>query len=316
MSNKPTFEEFIVSNLQETLKKESFDSLGDRSKYIGASDVGGCPYKTIKSKLEKPEVSFEQSIIFQRGHIAEDLVAKMLTGQKYDRQVELKGDLDEFPLIAHLDFLIRGKNRSVVIEAKTVSSTVDEPYEAWILQVQFQMGLLYQDVDEDHKIEAYVVAIDVNTGWHKVFKIEFNDELFMMAINKASHLIECLTQGAEPKAVIQNYCGTCPFIMECPKQGKFAKEMPEDIKKDLIDIKQHKLEVKENKKKETKVKEFLINSGLEKVKLDEDGINPEVMVSLKEISSNRFDTKRFKVEHPGLADDFMNESSSHKLTIS
>lgn len=314
-NQKPTFKEFIKSNLVAQLAKESMDSLGDRSKYIGASDVGGCPFKTITSKLEKPEVGFEQSIIFQRGHIAEELVAKMLVGTNYERQVELTGDLDNFPLIAHLDFLISSEKRSVVVEAKTVSAKTDEPFESWVLQVQMQMGLLLQDKDDEHIVEAYVVALDVNTGWNEVFKIEFNDDLFLLALNKAAHLVECLTSGVKPKAIIQNYCGTCPKIMECPKQGKFANEMPEDIKSDLVDIKAHKIKDKEIKKQETKVKEYLINTGLEKIKLEDEGLE-SIMVSLKETNTNRFDTKTFRVEYPELAEEFTKPSSSHRLTIS
>ena len=313
---KIEFSDFIQENLKKQLEIESKKSLGDRSKYIGASDVGGCPYNVINTKLRKPDISFEKSIIFQRGHLAEEIVAKMLTGTNAQQQVELVGEMDNFPLIAHLDFLIKSKTRSIVIEAKTVSAPVDEPYESWILQVQFQMGLLMQDLDEDHKIEAYVIALDVNTGWHKVFKIEFDDDLFLMALNKAAHLISCLKDGEKPKAIIQNYCSTCPFLMECPKQGKFADEMPDDIRDDLVKIKAHKVNEKDIKKRTEKIKEYLINTGLEKVKLEESATTPQIMVSIKESTTNRFSAVDFKKVHPALAEEFSKESSSFRLTIS
>jgi CRISPR-associated exonuclease Cas4 len=311
---KPTLKDYIQGSFLKVLEKESIDSLGDRSKYIGASDVGGCPYKTIKSKLEKPEYDIEKHIVFQRGHLAEDLVGKMLNGLPYERQVALEGDIDGFPLIAHLDFLIKAKNRSVIVEVKTVSSKVDEAYESWILQVQFQMGLLLNKIqDENHEVEAYIIAIDLNKGWFEVFKQDFSDDLFLVALNKAEHLSSCLTNGVEPKAIIQNYCGDCPYVMECPKQGKFAKEMPEDIKNNLIKIKQHKKEAKAIKLLEDGVKDYLINTGLDKVKLEGD---IEVMVSCKETISNRFDTPSFKKAYPDLAAEYTKESSSFRMTIS
>ncbi len=60
MSKKISFEEFAVANFLKTINQESKESLGDRSKYIGASDVGGCPYQVIKSKLEKPKYSIKK----------------------------------------------------------------------------------------------------------------------------------------------------------------------------------------------------------------------------------------------------------------
>lgn len=233
-TTKKTFEEFAIENFLKTINEESKESLGDRSKYIGASDVGGCPFKTIKEKLEKHEYSVEKQLVFQRGHIAEEIVAKMINGVPYKRQVEVKGEIDNFPLIAHLDFLIKGKTRSVIVEAKTVKEQVNEPYESWILQVQFQMGLLLNEIqDENHQIEAYIVAMDINEGWYRIFKIDFNDDLFLMALNKANHLVDCLTKGEKPKAIIQNYCSSCPFVQECPKQGCFASELPDNMKEDL-----------------------------------------------------------------------------------
>ncbi len=315
MSKKISFEEFAIENFLKTINQESKESLGDRSKYIGASDVGGCPFKAIKEKLEKPEYSFEKHIVFQRGHIAEELVAKMINGVPFERQVEVKGEIDNFPLIAHLDFLIKGKNRSVIIEAKTVSAPTDEPYESWILQVQFQMGLLMNEIqNEDHQIEAYVVAIDINKGWYKIFKIDFNDDLFLMALNKATHLVDCLLNGAKPKAIIQNYCSSCPFVQECPKQGCFASELPENFKQDLKDIKEHKTQEKIIKQKEDQLKEYLINTGLEKAKIDDEDLS--VVITCKESVSNRFDTTAFRKEHPELATLYTKESSSYRMTIS
>ena len=313
---KKSFEEFVKENFLKTIKKESEESLGNRAKYIGASDVGSCPFKTIKSKLEKPDYSFEKQIVFQRGHIAEDMVAKMLNGVPCERQAEVRGEIDNFPLIAHLDFLVKGKNRSVIVEAKTVSSPIDEPYESWILQVQFQMGLLMNEIsNESHSLEAYIVAIDINTGWHNFFKIDFNDDLFLMALNKACHLVDCLQNKAKPKAIIQNYCSDCPYINECPKQGLHAKELPEDILADVKKIKAHKKETKEIKKTEDKLKEYFINTCAETGKVEDlvDGFS--AVVTCKGSKSNRFNTSKFKNDHPDLYEEYVNESSSYRLSI-
>jgi CRISPR-associated exonuclease Cas4 len=314
-NKKQSFTSFIVSNFLKTVKQESIDSLGDRSTYIGASDVGSCPHKVINDKLNKPEHSLEKEIVFQRGHIAEEIVAKMLHGiPGLERQFEVKGELDEFPLLAHLDFLVNGKNRKVIVEAKTVSSPIDEPYESWVLQTQFQMGMLMNEIqNEDCQIEAYVVAINVNSGWMKVFKQDFSDDLFLTALNKASHLIDCLKNGEKPKAVIQNYCSGCDYVMECPKQGCFASEMPEDLKEKMRKIIAHKKEAKLIKEMEDELKEYMINTGLEKGKIEDEDFG--VVASCKPTQSNRFDKNAFEQDYPELAKKYIKTIDSFRMTL-
>lgn len=316
MSKKISFEEFISTNFQKLTEEDSKKSLGDRSKYIGASDVGGCPYQVIKSKLEKPKYSIKKQIQFKFGHLTEDIVAMFLHGLNYERQVELNGEIDNFPIKAHLDYLIKGKKRSIIVEVKSCKDEIPStPLESWILQVQFQMGLLMNEIqDEEHNIEAYVIAFNRATGEHKTFKIDFNDDLFLMALNKASHLADCLQNSAKPKAIIQYYCSTCPFIQECPKQGCFASEMPDHLRQNSKDIKQFKILEKSIKQKEESIKEYMINTGLEKAKIDDEDLS--VVITCKESVSNRFDTTTFKKEHPELAPLYIKESSSYRMTIS
>ena len=52
--------------------------LGDRAKYIGASDIGQCPRKAIMGKLFPQPISLEQQIVFERGHLAENIVHESL----------------------------------------------------------------------------------------------------------------------------------------------------------------------------------------------------------------------------------------------
>lgn len=314
-TTKISFEEFVSTNFQKLTEEESKKSLGDRSKYIGASDVGGCPYQVIKSKLEKPKYSIKKQIQFKFGHLTEEIVDMFLHGLNYERQVELNGEIDNFPIKAHLDYLIKSKKRSIIVEVKSCKDDIpNAPLESWILQVQFQMGLLMNKIqDEEHDVKAYVIAFHRGTGDYKIFKIDFNDDLFLMALNKANHLVDCLTKGEKPKAIIQNYCSSCPFVQECPKQGCFASELPDNMKEDLKAIKAHKTQEKIIKQKEDALKEYLINTGLEKAKIDDEDFS--VVISCKESVSNRFDTNAFKKDHPELAQQYLKESSSFRMTI-
>lgn len=303
------FESFIASNLTRVLEIETKETLGDRNEYIGASDIGGCPYKTVMSKRNPPIHSLKQQIIFQRGHLAENLVTKMLDGLPVVDQFEVLGQLDQIQLKAHLDKLLKSKERCVIVEVKTVSAPVDEPYESWVMQVQFQMGLMLEQCD--HAVEAYVLAIDLNSGWLKTFNIEFNDDLFELCLSKAQHIEDAMKGLCEPKAIIQNYCSTCPFKMQCPKQGRFAEDLPEDIKMDLEFIKKSKKMAKESRLRENRVKSYLINTG---VSLGKD-TRSNTVVSVKEQETSRLDIERLKSEEPEIYKRFLNTTSSYKMSV-
>lgn len=303
------FESFIASNLDRVLNLETKETLGNRNTYIGASDIGGCPYKVVMSKRHPPVHSLKQQIIFQRGHLAENLVTKMLDGLDVEDQYEVLGQLDQIQLKAHLDKLIKAKNRCVIVEVKTVSAPVDIPYESWVLQVQFQMGLMLEKCD--HHVEAYVLAIDLNSGWLKTFHFEFDDFLFESCLSKAQHIEDSMKGLCEPKAIVQYYCGTCPFKMQCPKQGQHAEELPHDLKLDLDFIKRSKSMAKESKLRENRVKKYLLEMGIEQGK----DIDTQTVVSVKGASSTRLDINALKLAHPEIYKEFSYESKSNRLTV-
>jgi len=306
---KNKFETFLESNLLKVLKLETKKTLGNRLDYIGASDIGGCPYKVVTDKLNPPEHSLKQQIIFQRGHLAEALVYKMLDGLDVVDQFEVLGDIDNFPLKAHLDFLIKAKNRCVIIEVKTVSAPVDEPYESWVFQVHMQMGMMLEECG--HNVEAHILAIDLNSGWMKTFKIEFDDNIFNLCLNKAQHIKDSLAGECEPKAIVQFYCGSCHLKMSCPKQGKFAEDLPEDIKDDIKFIKESKAMAKESKLRENRVKSFLVNTD---VKLAKDTCT-DTIVSIRENETSRLDMYRFKTENPDLYKEYLKTTSTYVMSV-
>lgn len=303
------FESFIAANLTRVLDSETKKTLGDRNTYIGASDIGGCPYKTVMSKRNPPVHSLKQQIIFQRGHLAENLVSKMLDGLPVVDQFEILGEIDDAQLKAHLDKLIKSKDWCVIIEVKTTSAPVESPYESWVMQVQLQMGMMLEECN--HDVEAYILAIDLNSGWLKTFKIEFNDALFEVCLTKAKHIKDAMAGRCEPKALIQNYCGSCPFKMQCPKQGQFAEELPHDLKLDLDFIKRSKEMAKESKLRENRVKKYLIEMGIESGK-DED---TQTVVSVKKQNSTRLDIEALKIKYPEIYKELSYESPSHRMTV-
>ena len=139
---KNKFDIFVAQNLPKALKKASLQSLGDRASYVGSSDISSCLRKTYLDKTSENDYDLTTLIRFQRGHIAEGIVKVMLDGLNPISQLELNSSYEGATLKAHIDFALENKDEIVIVEVKSVSTTVSEPYLSWNLQVQYQMAML------------------------------------------------------------------------------------------------------------------------------------------------------------------------------
>lgn len=295
-SQKTEFDLYIEDKLPKIIAEETKESLGDRTKYIGASDIGSCLRKAYLSKKHIVEYDIPQYIVFQRGHIAEGIVEKMLQGMNYSTQVEANGKaLNGFDIKAHIDFTITSKKEIVVIEAKSTSIPVDEPYESWILQIQLQMGLL-QKKHPNKTIRGYVIAIDVNTGWNKTFKVSQNQTLYDIAFNKANLLANALQTNQEPLAEQQLFCSKCPFKKDCPALvSKSNTVLPMEVSKYIKKLgllKQYEKEAWIIKKS---LKDFMKTTNNNIAKFND--------TTIQLVSKNNnydMDVSRFKIEEPEL----------------
>ncbi|MDD3467841.1 MAG: PD-(D/E)XK nuclease family protein [Campylobacterales bacterium] len=265
--------DFINKNLPKVLEEQTIDSLGDRSKYIGASDIGGCLRKAYLSKISKVKHTTKQLIIFERGHLAEGIVAKMLKSRifKLLPQVEVKDRAENgFPIEAHIDFVVDGKSNGkrtlIVIEAKSTDYEVTEPYDNWTWQTQLQLHLLqkkYPNVD----VRGYVVAINVNTGWHETFEIKPNSMLRDISLQRANTLAEALVSKIEPEAEVQLYCSKCDFKANCPAVTKLTQNtLPEDVQKVVEYIAEKAYVEKEIKAAKKQLEEFFEATGMKYAK--------------------------------------------------
>lgn len=291
------FEAFIALNLPKALKKSSEQSLGDRSTYVGSSDIGACLRKAYLDKTEQTSYDLETLIRFQRGHIAESIVETMLDGLNVEKQVEFKTDFEGFELKSHIDFLLPNSSDFTIVEAKSVQSEIDTPYPSWVFQVQYQLHLL--KLNTKKPVRAFVIALNVNTGWHKVFEVAYNENLANLALNNAKKLVEALQTQTEPEAKEQLFCGVCPHKANCPLLNKGCQTLNEDVLmlgKKLVELNSKKKEL-EKALEETKseFEELMKSLSLSKVKIDEN------FVSLsKDSSSVSFDAKALKESEPAL----------------
>ncbi len=302
--NKNKFDEFVAKNLPQALKKDTEQSLGDRSKYVGSSDIGGCLRKAYLDKTTNYEHDLPTLIRFQRGHVAEGIIEKMLDGLNPTLQKEVKLTIEGFDLKAHIDFCLESKNEIVVVEAKSVNTAVDKPYDSWVMQVNFQLALLATQTQK--KLRAYVVAINLNTGWFKSFEINHNQTFEKLAIENAQLLANSLLNKEEPAPSEQLYCSTCPHKKTCPLMMKKSEgsELSGDlleVGKKIIELNARKKELeKELEEKKALIEEYMRTCGAKKIKVDDSFFSLS-----NDTTSTSFDTKALKDNEPELYESLL-----------
>lgn len=139
----------LAKGMQATANRNTA-TLGDRSTYIGMSDIGrylDCPRATLASKLftahDRP---LEHLLPLQRGHWFEAGIAPAILSQHPTtfQQLEIEVLYEGVPIRAHLDFVLVQQNLPIVrvLELKSMNRMPDTLHAAHEAQVYGQIGLL------------------------------------------------------------------------------------------------------------------------------------------------------------------------------
>ncbi|MCB6542099.1 hypothetical protein LI168_07805 [Desulfovibrio desulfuricans] len=140
----------IRQGLQTVSQQNTIAHLGDRSTYVGMSDIGRhweCPRAALARKALPTTNSLERLLILQRGHWFESGVGQALAslGLHVLPQLEITWQHQSVPIKAHLDFvLVWGTpvNAIRILEVKSTDRLPDSPYDSHLLQLHGQIGLL------------------------------------------------------------------------------------------------------------------------------------------------------------------------------
>jgi len=130
-------------------------SLGDRSRYIGVSDIAkatNCLRAAVAGKLTSQNFaspSLARELRLQRGHWFEQGVTNAFTasGQPFLHQLEIGVTHKGIPIRAHLDFVFVGQDEEgtvhiQVIECKSCERIPETAHAAYEMQLYGQIGLL------------------------------------------------------------------------------------------------------------------------------------------------------------------------------
>jgi hypothetical protein len=150
----------LAKGLVDSSEQRTASSLGDRSRYIGMSDIGRaleCPRAAVGRKLlgnddlvhqhDLPS-QLSRQLRLQRGHWFEAGIAEVFRHQRLPviEQLEIKTSLHGVPIKAHLDFVFAsavGQPTVRILELKSCENIPSTLYSSYETQVYGQVGLLH-----------------------------------------------------------------------------------------------------------------------------------------------------------------------------
>lgn len=151
----------LARGLLESSAQRTASSLGDRSQYIGMSDIGRaleCPRAAVGQKLfgnghelkldqHSVQTLIDKQLRLQRGHWFEAGIAQVFRQQRLPviEQLEIVTSHSGVPIKAHLDFVFVsavGQPTVRILELKSCEKIPKNLYSSYETQVYGQVGLL------------------------------------------------------------------------------------------------------------------------------------------------------------------------------
>lgn len=210
----------IIGEILPIINKEKITKdLGDRTKYVGSSDVAKCPRQATLAKLKPIEYDIQTLLRFERGHLAEQILSSIFERTKYTWIAQQELIHPEFQYFrSHVDFMFYTKNmKSIgICEVKTTSEIPNEPYDSWVSQIYWQMGLA-KLAYPNANIRGVILALDLNSGDIREFDTYTPSELiFKTLIDKAHNIWAAINGEADPECEPSLLCGSCEYREDCP----------------------------------------------------------------------------------------------------
>lgn len=227
----------IEAALQELSRSHTEETLGNRSSYLGASDLGGCPRKTVLTKLSPPTHDLTALLHFKRGHMAEDVLAEAFSksGFTFERQVEVVSDEDGVPFKLHIDFVFTSETAKVkrILEVKSPTLMPENTYASWDMQTHFQVGMLAQKYP-DYKVSAGILGIQFGKDGLQFWNgYEPNAQMFLGLKQRAKRIWTSYEKALSGEVEVDEIdmevsplCAFCHYISTCPElQGDEVPEL-------------------------------------------------------------------------------------------
>jgi putative phage-type endonuclease len=305
--------------LAKTKDMTEIEWLKSRQQGIGGSDAGAIlginnyksPLDVYIDKTHEVVKNDEQSEAAYWGTILEPNVARRFsekTGKRVRRRNAILQSIEHPFMTANLDREIVGEK--ALLECKTANIFLSSSWDSEEIPASYLAQVMhYLAVTGDEK--AYIAVL---IGGQKfIYKeIARDDELINLIVAKEKDFWENNVLKRVP-----------PKLDGSDAAERYLKERFKDstpgtvvnLKSEYKDKIKDYFEIKNTiKSLELQVKEIENNIKLEMGEA-EIGYAPDYEINWKSITSNRFDSKRFKAEYPELFKQYLNTSSYRKFNI-
>lgn len=213
---------YLTKRLEDTQP-----DLGDRSTYIGASEVGRCARRVVHEKINgRGELSPDAAGRILRGRALENEVVQLMRLQADElgwtvtntgkNQVELRDGW----LRGHPDGYLNGR----VFDVKTASGIVFKWYAknglptAYKEQVIANTGM-HNRMNGTSVDMAHIVMVNIDTMEDLIFDIECPDDLYEEILDRADTMAACIASNqlpeGEPERSSATICKDCPIRKDC-----------------------------------------------------------------------------------------------------
>ncbi|SCN41551.1 YqaJ viral recombinase family nuclease [Bacillus wiedmannii] len=305
--------------LVNTLNMDRAQWLQARTQGIGGSDVSAIAglnkWKSVvqvffekTQAIEKEDIQSESAYF---GNVLEEVVAKEFS-KRTDLKVQRRNALLQHPeypwMLANVDRLIVGEK--IGLECKTSSEYLKKEWEdeevpaAYLLQCQHYMAVtgyeawwiavliggnkfVHKKIERDEELIQYLIDIEKDF-W--INNVEKNEPPMFDGSDASTELLKHLY----PESIADSF-------VSLGKQEELLIEARDQVDREIKVLQEQKVEY------ENKIKAKLGTS--------ETGGTENYKVFWKSYTTNRFDSKRFKADHPDLYEQYVKESKSRKFTV-
>ncbi len=305
--------------LVNTLNMDHIQWLQARTQGIGGSDVSAIAglnkwKSAVQVFLEKTQAIEKEDIQSEAayfGNVLEEVVAKEFA-KRTDLKVQRRNAILQHPeypwMLANVDRLIVGGK--IGLECKTASEYLKKEWEdeevpaAYLLQCQHYMAVtgyeawwiavliggnkfVHKKIERDEELIQYLIDIEKDFWLNNVEK---NEPPMFDGSDASTELLKHLY----PESITDSF-------VSLGKQEELLIEARDQVDREIKVLQEQKAEY------ENKIKA--------KLGTNEVGGTENYKVYWKSYKTNRFDSKRFKVEHPDLYEQYAKESISRKFTV-
>ncbi len=305
--------------LINTLNMDHKQWLQARTQGIGGSDVSAIAglnkwKSAVQVFLEKTQAIEKEGVQSEAayfGNVLEEVVAKEFA-KRTDLKVQRRNAILQHPeypwMLANVDRLIVGEK--IGLECKTASEYLKKEWEdeevpaAYLLQCQHYMAVtgyeawwiavliggnkfVHKKIERDEELIQYLIDIEKDFWLNNVEK---NEPPLFDGSDASTELLKHLY----PESITDSF-------VSLGKQEELLIEARDQVDREIKVLQEQKAEY------ENKIKAKLGTS--------EAGGTENYKVFWKSYTTNRFDSKRFKADHPDLYEQYVKESKSRKFTV-